>query len=58
MIRLKHAGAYIFGGSLQALAAIGASPTAGQDIVKRGVAVNGDVQPIVKPTEVKKTKKK
>jgi len=33
-IRLKHAGTYIFGGSLQALAAVGASPTA--DISKIG----------------------
>ena len=27
-IKLKHAGSYIFGGSLQALASIGATPTA------------------------------
>lgn len=33
-VRLKHAGSYIFGGSLQALAAVGASPTAGEDVIK------------------------
>ena len=33
-MRLKHAGSYIFGGSLQALAAINVSPTAGNDVVK------------------------
>lgn len=33
-IRLKHAGTYIFGGSLQALAAVGVSPTT--DITKIG----------------------
>lgn len=36
-IRLKHAGSYIFGGSLQALAAINASPTADSTAVKRNV---------------------
>jgi hypothetical protein len=36
-IRLKHAGSYIFGGSLQALAAINASPTADSTAVKRSV---------------------
>jgi len=36
-IRLKHAGSYIFGGSLQALAAINASPTADATAVKRSV---------------------
>jgi hypothetical protein len=35
-LRLKHAGTYIFGGSLQALAAINASPTAGENVPKRG----------------------
>jgi hypothetical protein len=39
-LRLKHAGSYIFGGSLQALAAINASPTAGDDVVKRNVSAN------------------
>ena len=34
-LRLKHAGSYIFGGSLQALASINVSPTAGDDVVKR-----------------------
>ena len=34
-IKLKHAGTYIFGGSLQAIATIGASPTATQDAPKR-----------------------
>jgi len=34
-LRLKHAGTYIFGGSLGALAAVGASPTATQDVPKR-----------------------
>lgn len=34
-IRLKHAGSYIFGGSLAALASIGASPTAGDLVPKR-----------------------
>jgi hypothetical protein len=34
-MRLKHAGSYIFGGSLQALASINVSPTAGDDVVKR-----------------------
>ena len=34
-MRLKHAGSYIFGGSLQALAAINVSPTAGDDVMKR-----------------------
>ena len=33
-VRLKHAGTYIFGGSLQALAAVGASPTT--DVTKIG----------------------
>ncbi len=61
-LRLKHAGAYIFGGSLQALAAIGASPTAGHDVMKKdvrnGLAVNGSLAPVAKLAEVKKTKKK
>ena len=39
-LRLKHAGSYIFGGSLQALAAINASPTAGDDVMKRNVSAN------------------
>ena len=39
-LRLKHAGSYIFGGSLQALAAINVSPTAGDDVVKRNVSAN------------------
>jgi len=39
-MRLKHAGSYIFGGSLQALAAINVSPTAGDDVVKRNVSAN------------------
>lgn len=34
-IKLKHAGTYIFGGSLAALAAVGASPTANDDAPKR-----------------------
>jgi hypothetical protein len=34
-IKLKHAGTYIFGGSLQAIASIGVSPTATQDVPKR-----------------------
>ena len=34
-IKLKHAGTYIFGGSLQAIAQIGASPTATTDVHKR-----------------------
>ena len=34
-IKLKHAGTYIFGGSLQAIATIGVSPTASQDVPKR-----------------------
>lgn len=34
-IKLKHAGMYIFGGSLAALAAIGASPTTGEDAPKK-----------------------
>jgi hypothetical protein len=34
-LRLKHAGSYIFGGSLQALAAINASPTAGNNVPKK-----------------------
>ena len=34
-LRLKHAGSYIFGGSLQALASINVSPTAGDDVMKR-----------------------
>ena len=34
-LRLKHAGSYIFGGSLQALASINVSPTAGEDVMKR-----------------------
>ena len=33
-IKLKHAGTYIFGGSLQAIASIGASPTATSDVAK------------------------
>ena len=39
-LRLKHAGSYIFGGSLQALAAINVSPTAGNDVIKRNVSAN------------------
>ena len=39
-LRLKHAGSYIFGGSLQALAAINVSPTAGDDVVRRTVSAN------------------
>lgn len=34
-IKLKHAGSYVFGGSLAALAAVGASPTADVNAVKR-----------------------
>jgi hypothetical protein len=34
-VKLKHAGSYIFGGSLQALAAIGASPTSSENSPKR-----------------------
>jgi hypothetical protein len=34
-LRLKHAGSYIFGGSLTALAAINASPTAGNNVPKK-----------------------
>jgi hypothetical protein len=40
-IKLKHAGTYIFGGSLQAIAAIGASPTAGEDVVKKEIGSKG-----------------
>jgi len=39
-LRLKHAGSYIFGGSLQALAAINVSPTAGDDVMKRNVSAS------------------
>jgi len=39
-MRLKHAGSYIFGGSLQALAAINVSPTAGDDVSKRTSSQN------------------
>ena len=39
-MRLKHAGSYIFGGSLQALAAINVSPTAGDDVMKRTPSEN------------------
>jgi len=39
-MRLKHAGSYIFGGSLQALAAINVSPTAGDDVAKRTASQN------------------
>ena len=39
-MRLKHAGSYIFGGSLQALAAINVSPTASDDVVRRNVSAN------------------
>ena len=39
-MRLKHAGSYIFGGSLQALAAINVSPTAGDDVMKRTSSQN------------------
>lgn len=34
-VNLKHAGTYIFGGSLQALATIGASPTADSSVSKK-----------------------
>jgi hypothetical protein len=34
-IKLKHAGTYIFGGSLAALAAVGASPTASDNAPKK-----------------------
>jgi hypothetical protein len=37
-MRLKHAGSYIFGGSLQALASINASPTAGDGVMKKRVS--------------------
>jgi hypothetical protein len=33
--KLKHHGSYIFGGSLAALAAVGASPTANEESPKR-----------------------
>jgi hypothetical protein len=36
-IRLKHAGSYVFGGGLQAIAAIGASPTATVDVPKKDI---------------------
>jgi hypothetical protein len=36
-INLKHAGTYIFGGSLQALAAVGVSPTADTSVIKKKV---------------------
>jgi len=39
-MRLKHAGSYIFGGSLQSLAAINVSPTAGDDVAKRTSSQN------------------
>ena len=39
-MRLKHAGSYIFGGSLQALAAINVSPTASNDVAKRSTSQN------------------
>ena len=39
-MRLKHAGSYIFGGSLQSLAAINVSPTAGDDVAKRTTSQN------------------
>ena len=39
-MRLKHAGSYIFGGSLQALAAINVSPTADNSVMKRNVSAN------------------
>jgi hypothetical protein len=61
-IRLKHAGTYIFGGSLQALATVGASPTAGRDVMKKDVknkfTINENVSPVAKLAEVKNTKKK
>jgi len=38
-LRLKHAGSYIFGGSLAALAAINASPTAGNNVPKKDNAL-------------------
>ena len=60
-LRLKHAGSYIFGVSLQALAAVGASPTAGADVAKKdvnsGLGVNGNLAPVAKLGEVKKIKK-
>lgn len=34
-IKLKHAGSYIFGGSLAALAAVGVNPTADANVIKR-----------------------
>lgn len=34
-IKLKHAGSYVFGGSLAAIAAIGVNPTADSTVVKR-----------------------
>jgi len=36
-MRLKHTGSYIFGGSLQALAQIGVSPTASSDVQKNDI---------------------
>ena len=39
-LRLKHAGSYIFGGSLQALAAINVSPTASNDVARRTTSQN------------------
>ena len=38
-LRLKHAGSYIFGGSLAALASINASPTAGNNVPKKDNAL-------------------
>jgi hypothetical protein len=39
-MRLKHAGSYIFGGSLQSLAAINVSPTASNDVARRSTSQN------------------
>lgn len=45
-IKLKHAGTYIFGGSLQAIAAIGASPTAGENVMKHEIGLKGKRKPL------------
>ena len=45
-IKLKHAGTYIFGGSLQAIAAIGASPTAGENVIKNDIGSKGKRKPL------------
>ena len=51
-MHLQHAGSYVFGGKLPALAAIGASATADADLIKKQRQGTLQQQPIAKPMPV------